>query len=285
MRVIFVPVADRPECAVALRAAFDLGTQLGASINGCHIRPHRYSDVALPANLGSLDNFDAAWESAWQDKNSKKGDEGARALFSKVSENHGYSLINKPAATPGAMWQEKVGAPDKVLSIMGPASDLVVVSRPSSKGGKVARMFMLAALMNSSCPVLVLPQSRKQSIGRRISIAWNQSAEAARAVKAAMPLLQLADQVNIISCGPESGLGPKSRQLAGYLRFWGVKSKVVRMRGSDGAKELMTAYKDSNSDLLVMGAYSRSRLRQRIFGGVTDHMLNRANIPVFMLHA
>ena len=285
MRVIFVPVADRPECAAALRTAFDLGTKLGASVNGCHIRPHRYSDVALPANLGSLDNFDAAWESAWQNKDSKKGDEQARALFTKVSEHHGYSLINKPAATPGALWQEKVGAPDKVLSIMGPVSDLVVVSRPASKGGNVARMFMLAALMNSSRPVLVLPQSRKQSIGRRISIAWNQSSEAAKAVTAAMPLLQRADQVNIISCGPESGLGPKSRQLSSYLRFWGVKSKVVRTRGADDAKELMSAYKEAKSDLLVMGAYSRSRLRQRIFGGMTDHMLNRSNIPVFMLHA
>lgn len=285
MRVIFVPVADRPECANALRTAFDLGTRLGATINGCHIRPHSYSDVALPADLGSLDNLDAAWESAWQDKGSQKGDEKAKALFASVAGKNAYSLISKPAAAPGAVWQEKVGAPDKVLSIMGPVSDLIVVSRPSSKGGSVARMFMLAALMNSSRPVLVLPQSRKPSIGRRISIAWNQSAEAAKAVTAAMPLLQLADEVNIVSCGPESGLGPKSRQLANYLRFWGVTSKVVRTRGSDDAKELMKAYKDTKSDLLVMGAYSRSRLRQRIFGGVTDHMLNRANIPVLMLHA
>ena len=59
----------------------------------------------------------------------------------------------------------------------------------------------------------------------------------------------------------------------------------MRTRGADDAKELMSAYKEAKSDLLVMGAYSRSRLRQRIFGGMTDHMLNRSNIPVFMLHA
>ena len=285
MRVIFVPVADRPECAFSLQTAFALGQKLGANVNGCHIRPHRQSDIALPAGLGSLDSNDAAWESALRGEKTQKQSDAAKALFSKVSESHGYSLINKPGSAPGAVWQEKVGSPDKVLSIMGPVSDLIVVSRPDAKGGKIAGMFLLAALMNSSRPVLILPQSGKKSVGQRISIAWNQTAEAAKAVSAAMPLLQLADQVNIITCGPEAGLGPKSGQLATYLRSWGVKSKRVRASGSDDARALTKAFKDTKSDLLVMGAYSRSRLRQRLFGGVTDHMLHRANIPVLMLHS
>lgn len=285
MKVIFVPVADRPECAVALSTAFDLGTHLGASISGCHIRPHRHSDIALPAELGSLTDPDAAWESIWKSKKMNKGGVAAKSLFAKVAASNDYALIKSPRTTPGAVWLEKVGSPDKVLSIQGPVSDLVIVSRPASKGSKVAKMFLLAALMNSSRPVLILPQKGKPSMGRHISIAWNQSAEAARAVAAAMPLLQLADQVNIITCGPETGLGPKSTQLANYLRFWGVNSKRIRASGKDDAKALIKSYKDTHSDLLVMGAYSRSRLRQRVFGGVTDHMLNRANIPVLMLHS
>lgn len=284
MRVIFVPVADRPECAKALNTAFDLGTQLGASISGCHIRPHSYSDVALPADLGSLADHDAAWEAAWTGKKSKKGSAAAKALFGKVAEGHAYPLVKRPKATAGAVWTEKVGSPDKVLSVMGPVSDLIVVSRPAARGGKLARIFLLAALLNSSRPVLVLPQSGKSSIGRRISIAWNQSGEAAQAVAAAMPLLRLAEKVNIISRGSESGTGPKSTQLATYFRFWGVKTERVTATGTDDAKALLKAYQDTHSDLLVMGAYSRSRLRQRIFGGVTEFMLHRANIPVLMLH-
>jgi nucleotide-binding universal stress UspA family protein len=285
VRIIFVPVADRPECAIALRTAFDLGMKLDANVSGCHIRPHRDSDIALPADLDSPHSLDAAWELAWQSRKTKKGGASAKALFAQAADSYGYPMIKKPGAKCGALWQEKVGSPHKVLSIMGPVSDLLVVSRPATKGGKIARMFLLAALMNSTRPVLILPQSGKQTAGRRISIAWNQSPEAAKAVTAAMPLLQLAEQVNIISCGSEVGLGPKSGQLATYLRFWGVKSERIRARGSDDAKALIKSYNDSNSDLLVMGAYSRSRLRQRIFGGVTDHMLHRANIPVLMLHS
>ncbi len=284
MRVIFVPVADRPECAKALRTAFDLGQQLGANLCGCHIKAHSYSDVALPSEFGSLADYDAAWETAWTGKKTHKSSAAAKALFGKIAARQHYDVIKKPRSTPGAVWFEKVGSPDKVLSIMGPVSDLIIVSRPAAKGEKLARLFMLAALLNSSRPVLVLPQSGSPTIGKRISIAWNQSAEAARAVAAAMPLLRLADYVNIITCGRETGLGPKSTQLATYLRFWGVKTERVAARGTDAARALVKAYKDSQSDLLVMGAYSRSRLRQRIFGGVTEHMLHRANIPVLMLH-
>lgn len=284
MRVIFVPVADRPECARALRLAFDLGQQLGANLSGCHIRPHSDSKVTLPSVLGSLADHDAAWELACAGNKNLKSGAAAKLLFRDIAERQGYEVIKSPRATPGAMWIEKVGSPDKVISIMGPVSDLIIVSRPSIKPGKLARMFMMAALMNSARPVLILPQSGASTVGKRIAIAWNQSTEAAQAVAAAMPLLRLADHVSIITCGPEDALGPKSTQLATYLRFWGIKAERVIASGTDHAKALMTAYKDNESDLLVMGAYSRSRLRQQIFGGVTEFMLHRANIPVLMLH-
>ncbi|MGI9286612.1 MAG: universal stress protein [Pseudomonadales bacterium] len=284
MRVIFVPVADRPECARALHTAFDLGQRLGANLCGCHIRAHGSADVALPSSLGSLVDYDAAWRAASTGKKTQKSSAAAKALFGKIAERQHYQIISKPGSSPGAMWMEKVGSPDKVLSIMGPVSDLIIVSRPAPNGGKLARMFMLAALLNSSRPVLVLPQTGMANISKRISIAWNQSAEAANTVSAAIPLLRLAEHVNIITCGPESGLGPKSTQLATYLRFWGVKAERSTARGVNDAKALVKGYKDAKSDLLLMGAYSRSRLRERVFGGVTEFMLQQANIPVLMLH-
>lgn len=285
MRVILVPVADRPECARALSVAFDIGQQLNANIFGCHIRPHRGSHVALPGEFASLADYEAVWEAADNGKQTSKSDAAARVLFGSVSDKHGYPLIKRPRSAPGAVWLEKVGSPDKVLSITGPVSDLLIVSRPKAKGGKLARLFLLAALLNSSRPVLVLPQNGNSPVGKRISIAWNQSAEAARAVAAAMPLLQRADEVNIITAGPEDGLGPKAAQLATYLGFWGVKSeRVTAPRAADATQALIKGYHDTQSDLLVMGAYSRNRLRQRIFGGVTEFMLHKARIPVLMLH-
>lgn len=284
MRAILVPVADRPECANALRTAFDIGQQLGANLCGCHIRTHRHADVSLPEDLGTLADYDAEWEKVWKGKKAQKSGAAAKALFGEVAKRHDYPVIKKPMAAPGAFWLEKIGSPDKVLSNMGPVSDLIIVSRPAAKGGKLARLFLQAALMNTARPVMILPQSKKPSIGRRISIAWNQSPAAAQAATAAIPLLRHAEKVNIIISGAETGVGPKSTQLATYLRSWGIKSQRVKARGEGDAKALLEAFQDTESDLLVMGAYSRSRLRQRVFGGVTEFMLHRANIPVVMLH-
>ncbi len=284
MRLIFIPVADRPECARALQVAFNLGQKLGASLCGCHIRPHGRSEVSLRTALGSFGNDDSAWENAWRGKKTQKSATTARGLFARMAERQNYELINNPRITPGAVWQEKSGSPEKLLSIAGPVADLIIVSRPPQKGGKIANLFMLAALLSSGRPVLMLPQSGVPEVGKRISIAWNQSKEAAQAVSAAMPLLQLAEQVTIITSGSDNELGPKASQLATYLRFWGVKTERVRTRDGDDAKALIKAHKAAKSDLLVMGAYSRSRLTQRIFGGVTEFMLSRSDIPVLMLH-
>ena len=287
MRVILVPVADRPECARALRTAFYLGKQLDASISGCHIRAHTGSKVSLSSEFSAqyFGTASKATDSAWRGKTTQKASVAARKLFESISESHGYELCKRPRATPFAAWQERVGSPDKVMRIVGPVSDLVVVSRPPAGGGDIARIFMLTALMESGRPVLILPQGGAAKVGRRVCIAWNQSIEAARAIAASMPILQAADQVTIVSAGPEDRLGPKSQQLANYLKCWGVATERVATRGRDVEKELIASYRKSNSDLLLMGAYSKSRWRQIAFGGTSHHILEKARIPVLMLRS
>ncbi|RBP50645.1 universal stress protein [Arenicella xantha] len=278
MRVILVPVADRPECMRALKVAFDIAGKLDANVYGCHIRAHSDSDLSVSADSQSASSIDTKAQDS-------TASVAAHTLFANIAESQHYSVIKKPKLQAGAVWAEKVGSPDKVLANIGPLADLIIVSRPKNKSSKLAQTFMQASLLNTARPVLVLPQSFKTSPGKCISIAWNQSAEAAQAVSAAMPLLLKADQVNIITCGSEAGIGPKSTQLASYLDAWGVKAKRIKASGTDDAKAILQAYQNINSDLLVMGAYSHSRLRQSIFGGVTDYMLKHANIPIFMLHS
>lgn len=286
MRVIFVPVADRPECAVALTQAFSLGQSLGASVIGCHIRRHSESPVTVSSmlDLSGVTSDDAEWQAAGKPQDAEEAETAARNLYAQVAERQGYELLRNPRAKPGAVWMEKTGSPQKVIGIMGPVADLLVVSRPSKKGGTLARLFLSASLLRSSRPVLVLPQNGKAAVGKRICIAWNQSVEAARAVAAAMPLLAQADAVVIATCGAENRAGPKSGQLATYLKFWGIKSEHVASKGKDESKEILASFKSTGSDLLLMGAYSRNRMSQLVFGGVTDFMLKEASIPILMLH-
>lgn len=286
MRVFYVPVADRPECVLALETAFSLGQSIGASVIGCHIRPHRDSPVTLPSKLRLSEQAgdEAEWQVSAKPENGKEAQAAAGALFKRMAAHHDYKIKRRPSASPGAVWMEKTGSPNKVISIMGPVVDLLVVSRPQHKGGTLARMFLSAALLKSSRPVLVLPQGRKSVVGRRICIAWNHSAEASRAVAAAMPLLRQADSVSIATMGPESRVGPGTAQLKNYLKYWGVTAESTSSRGKDERKELLDMYKSSGSDLLVMGAYTRSRFSHLVFGSVTEQMLEHASIPVLMLH-
>lgn len=279
MRVILVPVADRPECAVALQKLFALARDLDASVIGFHIRPPG------DRSTGSATGAEAEWLALMRPRSRKNSVTAARSLFARASHANGYDLHKSPRAKPGAMWMEKTGSPNRVIADSGPVADLLVVSRPVKRDGSIARLFLTAALMASARPVLVLPQAGEHPVGRRICIAWNQGTEAARAVAAALPLLQLAQHVTIVAAGPEKRPGPKSSQLANYLKCWGIKSERITTPGDDDARELLGAYRAKKCDLMVMGAYSRNRFSQMVFGGVTEFMLYRASVPVIMLHS
>lgn len=274
MRVILVPVADRPECTRALQTAFDLGQRVGASVSGCHIRPHRYSDVALSPGFP---------DAIWRQKSTKKAPAAARALFREIAEVNGYAFARQPRPTPCALWSEQVGTPERIMGIVGPVCDLVIVSRPA-KPRTVADMFMRAALFESARPVLLLPPKNRRKVGQRVCIAWNQSVSVANAVAAAMSILARADEVTIVGCGPEDRPGPKAGQLVNYLKHWGVDAAHVTTPGRRVEPELLAVCKDVRADLIVSGAYSRSRWRERVFGGTTEYLIRKARMPVLMLH-
>jgi len=262
MRVILVPVADRPECLYALDAAFRLAAAHEANVVGCHVRPHR-SDKA---------KFNPA---------------AASRLFRRVAETNRFEWSRRPRLGRSglAIWREMVGTPNRVLGIVGPLADLAVLSRPEIGRFGPAHEFLLAALLNTARPVLVLPQRRRVArLGRRILIAWSQRPETALAVTAALPLLRSAEQVEIVASGAQDLAGPKAAQLREYLTHCGVRSHVIRTRGRNVRKEIARAFVMTESDLLVMGAYSRNRLRERIFGGVTETLLFRSQLPVFAYH-
>ncbi|MDH3339009.1 MAG: universal stress protein [Gammaproteobacteria bacterium] len=274
MRVILVPVADRPECAIALQTAFNLGERLGASVSGCHVRPHRYSNRTLGTAFA---------DAAWRRRDTKRAPAAAKALYQAIAEQHGYKVSRRARQEPSALWAERVGSPDKLMGIVGPVADLVVVSRPM-RAGTVADLFMLAALIESTRPVLIVPSSARKIVGKHVCIAWNQSSDAARCVTAAIPILQQANEVTIVSCGPEDRAGPQSNHLAAYLTQWGVKTTKVSTRGRNVEAELMAACKEKRADVLLGGAYSRSRWREKVFGGTTEFLIRKATIPVMLLH-
>ncbi|MEJ2178165.1 MAG: universal stress protein [Gammaproteobacteria bacterium] len=285
MKVLLIPVADRPECRIALNEAFRLADYLSANIVGYHLRPHREEkvDSHWPRMTNSL--IEAGLPET-TDQASRLNLAQARKLFRSVAEEHEIPIARKPrmAQGPLAFWQVMVGTPEKLFSIIGPTSDCIVVSRPKARSSGPARAFLLAALLRGGRPLLVLPQKAQPELGQRILIAWNQGIPVAQTMIAALPLLRRAEEVHFVCCGEETSPGPKMSHAQNYLLHWGIESQQHRCRGRDTAKEIMTVYREKKCTLLVMGAYSRNHLRERILGGVTHQLLVKTDAPMFALH-
>ena len=126
-----------------------------------------------------------------------------------------------------------------------------------------------------------------EGLGKRILVAWNQSDEALHAIRRALPVLKAAEAVEIAVVDPSpyspEGSDPGGK-LCQMLTRHGVKAEIaVLAKTLPTVTEVLTRRAaETGADMLVMGAYSKSRLREAIMGGATRHMLERANLPVLM---
>ncbi|MEE9387054.1 MAG: universal stress protein [Paracoccaceae bacterium] len=169
--------------------------------------------------------------------------------------------------------------------------DLAVLPQPYGAGRHhESSVIIEAALFDAKIPVLVVPDSCKfTEPPKRIVVAWNESQEALTAIRLSLPLLKTAEIVNIAMVAPPPHALDRSDPggaLAQLLTRHGVMTEVSILaktlpRVSDVIARHAT---DQNADLLVMGAYGHSRLRESILGGATRNTLEMAKLPVFMAH-
>ncbi|MFQ5619515.1 MAG: universal stress protein, partial [Rhodospirillales bacterium] len=147
-------------------------------------------------------------------------------------------------------------------------------------------MTLNAALFETGRPVLVAPPSAPAVLGRKVAISWNGSAQAARAVAAALPYIMRSDGVVILTVESDRTSASAAPELAAYLAWHGVRAETKFFSPTNRSigAALLKECADAGADLLVMGAYTHSRMRQLILGGVTRHVLAEATVPLFMAH-
>ena len=129
--------------------------------------------------------------------------------------------------------------------------------------------------------------SPPERIGTNVLIAWNGSTEQARAVALAMPLLERAERVTVLTVTGGTGvLGPSADQMIRYLQRNGIPAEplTVGLDGKNTGEAILEAAQTLACDLLIKGAFTQSRLRQMVFGGATQHMMATATLPVLLAH-
>jgi len=159
----------------------------------------------------------------------------------------------------------------------GDLADILVISRSGGLAGDIA--------LNTSCPVLALPDDRglRLPLGTAC-IAWDGGREAARAMKAALPLLARAADVRVLTVGSAQADGFPSTEALRYLARHDIKAELTELPCGASVEETLAAEVALlRADLLVMGAYSHSRLREFLFGGVTRFFLDEATAPPLLI--
>ena len=183
-------------------------------------------------------------------------------------------------------WRQEAAADDALIDSNSRAFDLIVLGRPGRAPQNPRTPPLEAALFGSGRPVLVVPPCLPKTFARNVLVAWNGSAEQARTNAFAIPLLRLADKVTVLTLEDGAAPRPSGEEVARHLRRNSIKAKALTVKV--GARTIGEAILDQAAslgcDLLVKSAYTKSRLREKIFGGATRHILANATLPVLMAH-
>jgi nucleotide-binding universal stress UspA family protein len=167
------------------------------------------------------------------------------------------------------------------------AFDLAIVSQSQPETAGPEERIVEAALFESGRPVIIVPYIQKAGLKLdRVLVCWDGSRTAARALADAMPLLELAKSIEIVTVG--NGHEGDKGQLASvekHLARHGLTAETKQITADvDVASTILSHAADSSADLIVMGGYGHSRLREFILGGVTRDILNAMTVPVLMSH-
>jgi len=283
IRKIVVPIDGTDATRLSLETALRLARDIEAHVEIVHAR----ADPRLAVPLVGEGMSGAMIEELIDltEKEAAGRAVKAREMFDRARETSGIPVSETPATTgPTAGWTEIVGAEDEVLVGRGRLADLLVVARPVAHAEAPSVISFNAAVFESGRPVLVAPTEAVASMGRRVAISWNGSAEAARAVSAALPLLKRAEAVRILNVDTDDTAGEGAANLAEYLGWHGVSGEYRAIPADDGPVGAAIIAACTDVDLLVMGAYTHSRLLQLILGGVTRYVLEHATLPLLMAH-
>lgn len=265
--------ADATKVApVCLDAAAGLASAHGAHLTALHVTPPPFltPDIGAGVPLEMIQ---------WQEKREREIAAQAEREVIAARQRTGQDIE----------WRCVAGEIVPTVEIYSRYADLVVVGQ----GGRdddpsiVADDLAEAIVLGAGRPVLILPSYGSfPKVGEHALIAWNRTREATRAVHDALPMLVRAKSVAVLEVNPDPRPHLAGAEIGQHLARHGIKADVgvAVVSDIDPGNTILSRAADVGADLLVMGAYGHSRLREYILGGVTRHILKHMTLPVLMSH-
>lgn len=275
-RSLLVHVDDSERCSHRLSVASRIAHDFAAQLVGVYLVPTPELTPTIAALLP---------DSVVEQRLRATGDaqDLAEARFFDAAQRANLVTIE---------WRAPAGDPVKAIAAHTRGVDLAIIGQPdpddsaASFAGELAN----ASVLSTGRPVLIIPHTGATgAIGRTVFVAWNDSKASARAVADALPILGKAKQVIVVSVNTSDHESRSDAQVVAhieaYLRRHGVVATFRHVDGvSDVGELLLSQAHDAGADLIVMGAYGRTPLRERVLGGVTRTVLTKMTVPVLMSH-
>jgi nucleotide-binding universal stress UspA family protein len=283
LKDILVQIDAGPATAARLDLAIRLAREheahlVGLCVSGIGLVPGAGFGVLEPENTLALLRFEAQLR------------DEALAVAANLAEMFNHRIRQDEVQ---GEWRVVEGRAVVSVALHARYADLAILGQenPGDAGVTGWTAVLETALLTSGRPILVVPYAGQfERIGRRVLVGWNAHREAARAVHDALPLIRGAQSVTVLSVDSDQdpggrGEGPAadlSRHLARHgLR---VSAKQTSSGGLDPTDVLLNYAADESCDLIVVGGYGHSRMREIVLGGVTRGLLQRAIVPVLMSH-
>jgi nucleotide-binding universal stress UspA family protein len=257
--------------SAALRVAVDMASRWEANVTGCYV-PATVRDYRALENEPTVMSLLTAVDYECPDES---------AAFHIFAKEHGANH---------ATWAVTHTAIAPTLRKLGAWHDLAIIERDMVDQARVFDI-LGESMLSSHLPCLLLPPHWDDTVAfNRIVIGWNGNYEDSRALHSALPLLKLANKVVLVN-GEVRPPYDNQRNVAepdpiAYLMHHGIAAKphYIQVPAEEAGKVLLQKAHEMDADLLVMGAYGHSRIRERVLGGATRHVMANADIPVFMQH-
>jgi nucleotide-binding universal stress UspA family protein len=300
IKTILVGATGDPSDDATFGAALAIARPLAAHLDVLHVRLDPIDiAVAMTTDAGGGALTAGLIEQLEQD--ARERETKARDIFIQFCAAAGLAVATAPAAAdgaaptadgPSAEFHVETGDEARWMAAYGVACDLIVAPRATGEDS-AAGSILEAVLLESGRPLVIPAGSASPANFERIAIAWKPTAQAARAVAAAMPLLARAKAVVVVTVeeppagrpGERPGEHQAADRLVRNLAWHGIAATTVQLQpGPDGAGATLLAGAAERADLLVMGGYGHSRLREWVFGGVTRLVLADAPLPVLITH-
>ena len=285
IKVILVPLDGTELSADVLDTALVIAKRFAAHIKVVHVREY----ASEPFMFGGMP---AAYREEFAKMSSKAVDsvvDTVRAQFNVFCKQGGVKITRKPSASQEITASLHVleGGTEAVLDRESRLVDVIAMSRPTKHriGGPGVGERHEALMLHSGRPVLIIPPAPEWKPHRadHAAIGWNDSVEASRALCMTLPWLAQMKKVSVlVSKKREAGVG----EVIEYLKRHGCKAeyRVFGGKGSNVGKKLLETCADIGAEFLVVGGFSHTRTRQRLFGGVTSYLLSNTNIVTVMAH-